>query len=256
MKSRKVEDALRVFPKDGPPPDGALLKCLEELLRRTFSPVRSVKRDLVILLSTGAPVAAAANGATDGAAGSALLTELILQLGMDVEAKRETLKHAIILSLYLAHLPIRTLSSAALCVSLRSSGAPPAVAAIVSATVRCIGLPRELLDHVWVYSGDDLWWGRCETHGLPRARGALRAYSTSAVGATQKLLRRVACFPFTRLTFSTGDVAVLGWTAMETLSVRCTSMHPLVALLRRERRGDAPRSAAVLRFGGLGDVLL
>lgn len=202
-------------------------------------------------------MASAANGATDGAAGSALLTELIMQLGMDVEAKRESLKRALVLSLYLAHIPIRTLSDAALCVSLRSAGPPLGVAKIIDFTYNCIRLPRDILDKVREYTGEDLWWGRCTAAELPRATRGLRAYSTSCSSNSMlKLLHRIACFPTTQINFSTGDVAILSWTNQYTLNLRCTSMRPLVVLLRRERRKDAPRSAAVLRFGGLGDVLL
>lgn len=260
MRDRKVEDALRVFPQGHKVslPDDAFLRCLENLLRRTFSPVRSVKRDLLIILSAGTQVASAASGVMDGAAGSALLTELILQLGMDVEAKRESLKWALVLSLYLAHLPIRSLSNAALCVSLRSSGAPPAVAAVVDATVARLRLPTEVLVLVREFGGEDLWWGRTRAGPLPRARGTLRAYSTSAPPAVHKLLHRVVCYPCTRIAFSTGDVAVAAWAddQPDTLCIRCTSVRPLVALLRRERCREAPRAAAVLRIGGLGDVLL
>lgn len=259
MKTRKLESApCCALLKNEPAPDSTLLVCLESLLRRTFSPVRSVKRDLLILLSAGDPVFAAANGSTDGAAGSALLTELIIQLGIDVEAKRESLKRAIILSLYLAHIPIRTLSDAAMCVSLRSTGAPLAVAGIVERTFMKIKLPTEVLKCVRDFAGEDLWWGRCQASSLPRATRCMRAFSTccATVGATHKLLNRVVCYPITRLTFSTGDVVMLSWTTADTLSIRCTCIRPLVVLLRRERRNDAPRSAAVLRFGGLGDVLL
>lgn len=244
-----------------PEVDEALVHSLGDLLKRTFSPVKSVKRDLLILLLADvAPafVATAPNGTTDGAAGSALLTELILQLGMDVDANRENLKRALVMGFYSARMPIRQLSDAAHCVSLRSTGAPLVGAAVLEQTFWKIPLPSDILEHIMSFTGTDLWWGRSKALELPRVTPDFRAYSIFCPpGPVRRLLQSVAYFDVTLLSFSTDDLIWIAW-AGDVLNLRCkTSIRPLVVLLRRERRFLTTfRSAAVIRVGGLGDVLL
>jgi hypothetical protein len=262
MRPRQGAQALETLEPD----ERALLLRLVALLRSTFVPVRTAKCEQTIRLAQKEQLALtdAVSDATptrDGAAGSALLNEVRMRLGVDVVPQREHLKRLLVIGLALLRMPVRPVGRgprAPLCASLRVCGRKPPEGVLLVKTLERSGrLPKELVKCLEEMAGG-FWWARRNWDGsLPVPTSRLRAFSADVPSSLVKVFHRVACFPRTEFSFSDGSVVYSEWGPSEQLWMRSTSLVPFVALLRCQRQAARrPGAAAVLSVRGAGDVLV
>jgi hypothetical protein len=247
-----------------------LLWKLVLLLRQTFIPMRRrAKHEQTILLSKKSAAVLEANPATDGLAGSALLTELRMRLGLDVAPCKEQLKVLLLQGLCIAKLPLWSLvgrkltlidirNESSVCASLKVSGQPPSIDALLTLTLsRSRLLPSELLIKVQDFAGN-LWWGRkLAVGGLPCLSEQLTGFSAKVPRTLVKSLRSLVCFPCTHFSFSHGSDFFVQWDGEGELWMRGATVALFITLLRCER-SDVCRQgpAAVFSVRGAGDVLV
>lgn len=250
------------------PRDQALLQRLMALLRYTFTAVRTANCEQTIRLTQKGPndvaIGDAVSDATptgDGAAGSALLNEVRMRLGLDVVPQRERLKQLLVLGLRILRMPVRSAGRgprAPLCASLRVCGQEPPEGRMLALTLRSLAcLPLELLIRIEEAAGG-FWWGRRRWDGsLPVPTSRLRAFSADVPSSLVKVFHRVACFPRTEFNFSDGSKVYVEWGPSNQLWMRGTSLIPFVALVRCQRGSQRrPGAATVLSVRGAGDVLV
>ena len=263
--------------------DKELLSRVVQLFRSTFSPIRTTKRNQTIRLSArAAGTLVEAHNEWDGAAGSALLTEMRMRLGLRFFRRKEQLKKLIVVGLYLARIPLRAIgsasrvslstltamgSSAQLCACLSSIGSDPPEELPLRLTFARAALPAELLRVISSYCGG-LWWARrALIVQLPPPSGSLQAFSADVPRQLLRASRSLVCFERTVFSFSSGASVFAEWgphntlwmrgsTAHNTLWMRGSTAAAFVTLLRRERSLLTPGPATVLCLRGVGDVLV
>jgi len=197
----------------------------------------------------------------DGAAGSALLNEVRMRLGLDVVPQRERLKRLLVLGLHLLHMPARPVGGgprAPLCAKLRVCGHEPPEALLLSLTVRrWPAMPLDVARLVEEFAGG-FWWARRRWDGsLPTPTAKMHAFSADVPPKLVKLFRRVASYPRCEFSFSEGSKVYVEWGPSDQLWMRGTSLGPFVTLARCQRRAQRrPGAATVLSVRGAGDVLV
>lgn len=261
-KMRKKKTGKLRVPENLSFEDRELLRRLVRVLRSTFVSVRTAKCEQTILLGhkDGEAVVSDATNLIDGKAGSALLNELRMQLGVDVVLQREQLKRLLVLGLKSIQIPLRSVGlgpRAPLCASLRVCGHEPLEGRLLRLTLARTCLPEVLLERIEELSGG-FWWARRRWDGsLPLPTSKLRAFSADVPVSLSRVLHKVACFPRTAFCFSDGSQVYVEWGPGEQLWMRGTSLLPLVTLVRRERNAQRrPGAAEVLWIRGAGDVLV
>ena len=226
--------------------------------------MRTAKCEQTIRLwrdKTASEAVSAAATCHDGAAGSALLNEVRMRLGLDVVAQREHLKRLLVLALRQLRIPVRVVgrgSRAPLCASLRVCCHEPPEEELLRRTLRlCPHFPSDVATKIEEFAGG-LWWTRRRWDGsLPVPTARLRAFSADVPQPLRKLFRRVACHPRTEFTFSSGAKVYVEWGPGDQLWMRGTSLVPFLTLVRRERREQRrPGAALVMSVRGSGDVLV
>lgn len=240
-----------------------MLAVLVRLLRTTFVSVRSAKCEQTIrLVSSESAAVSGATALRDGAAGSALLNEVRMRLGIDVVEKREVLKRLLVMGLRELRMPLKSVGRgprAPLCASLCVSGCEPPSSRLTVAHLRrgWHAVPPEVVERVLAFAGG-IWWARRRWDGnLPLPSSQIKAFSADVPSKLQPLFKRVACFDRTEFSFSDGSVMYIEWGPSGQLWMRGTNLYPLVALLRCERQKQTRRTAAsVLNVRGVGEVLL
>lgn len=246
------------------PTELGLLQQLIVLLKNTFVSVRTAKCEQTIRLVCNTTTSDAVSDATtsrDGAAGSALLNEVRMRLGLDVVQNRENLKRLLVLGLRQLRMPVRSVGHgprAPLCASLRVCGRDPPEARILTMTLRrWERIPMDVVERIEKIAGG-LWWARRRWDGcLPPPSSKMLAFSADVPQKLLKLFRRVACHNRCEFTFSSGAKVYVEWGPSNQLWMRGTNLLPFVTLLRCERQAQRrPGAASVLSVRGAGDVLV
>jgi hypothetical protein len=243
------------------------------MLQHTFTSARTSKCEQTIRLSTRMSGAVLVeSNPRDGAAGSALLTEMRMRLGLDVALQKEHLKVLLVCALCVAKFPLQAIgstsrftflnlnsigSSAHLFAKLRMSGERPSVDALLCLTWGRSNFPVEIIARVQEFAGG-MWWGRDMALGLPCPSEGIFAFSADIPRRLKKHLKTLVCFPCTRFHFSTGIELWAEWAASgDQLWMRGKTLVPLISLIRCERRGLARQGPAyVIHVRGLGDVFV